>query len=86
MKTSEYAVRIYEILYTAMKAGDGEIKLPHDLSKYVVNEMGCLADDVRQMENCTIPPHVRDMPAPTGVNVVDFAGYKNSNTKKRNVK
>lgn len=82
MKTSEYAVRIYEILYTAMKAGDGEIKLSHDLSKYVVNEMGCLADDVRQMENCTIPPHVRNMPAPTGENVISLAGYKNNIRRK----
>ena len=85
MKTSEYAVRIYELLYAAMKVGDGEIKLTPELSKFVVNEMGCISDDIRQMENSAIPPHMRDMPPPTGVNIVDFAGYK-KHQKKRNVK
>ena len=72
MRMSYYADRITNLLFTALKAGDGKITLTKELSEWVYNEMFCLTSDIKSLENAAIPPEVREMPPPTGENIVDF--------------
>ena len=86
MKPSQYADRISNVLFTALKAGDGEIHLNRDLAEWVHNEMWCLVDEIRQLENAVIPPSVKDMPAPTGPTVVSLDAFRAEKRKKGNLK
>lgn len=70
MRASHYADRIRNLLFTAQQDGDGTIKLTTELSSFVVNEMFCLCDDIRLLENAVIPVEVRNLPVPVGGNVV----------------
>lgn len=75
MRASYYAERIRHLLFTAQQAQGGTITLTPELSQFVVNEMFCLCDDIRLLENTIVPDDVRNMPVPVGENVVNLKDF-----------
>lgn len=76
MKTSYYADRLCNLLLTAHKADGGKITLTQELSEFVVNEMYCLVEDIRLLENTAISEDARNMAPPIGENVVCLTDFR----------